>query len=228
MGDAGVWYNDSEQRSEAFHLKCAVEPAAYLGYLDSCGLSHRVHRGVEEELRHRFTEDFYADKLRAVFHSADGRCIHEDLYIAGTTELLDRVGPVVVSREPCSLAVVEARVATLEQQIVSYFGQCWFSVGIFFDKVEGDIHDRVLVTLGAKVDEKRFASVIYEGDGDAQRQFQERWRYVKTKDRKYWRDHGGWGPHSAKKQKKPACRFFFGPGKWCRNGSSCQFSHSAP
>jgi hypothetical protein len=183
LGAVAIWYNDSETRSEAYHIKCSVPLPDYQSFLASCGLSNalKVTQLNPCEYEDRFRRDFYADKLRNILldsesdrfvETEEGACC----CLVASPGQLEAVGPFIVSNEPpFSLADCEARVAAFEASIRGWLGReaVWFSVCLFFDEPpvseeeeeeeeeeEGRHPSRSGWRIGAKVAERRFAQLL--------------------------------------------------------------------
>ena len=147
-----VTYNAAHQRSQAFHLKCAIPTEMYTMYLSGCG-QHEVRCHVEEHLekyQERFWKDFYANKLHTIAMT-EGHPM--GTLLRAKDEDLLRCGPVVSAAVLIDLRQMTAHalddlMEQFESDVHSIFGHVWFSVCFCFDESEN-------MRIGAKLDETR-------------------------------------------------------------------------
>mmetsp|Transcript_3877 Transcript_3877/g.8776 ORF Transcript_3877/g.8776 Transcript_3877/m.8776 type:complete len:309 (+) Transcript_3877:254-1180(+) len=207
-----MWYNQANQRAQAFHIKYAMEPEVYeqhfLGGRD-------VPRTISDEVfAARFRKDFYGDKVLAVRDAREAdkavRMGKSGLLRAGDDKVLETGAVLLFNTEPLLLKqVTDTVMDSAEKSVVDAFGSAggngkplWHSVCLVplagDDSSDARAAEGVKLLIGCKVDEKVFVKHLPRGLQEA---FAAAHSY-KPPPRKYRGKGPGRGAHGKGKWKK--------------------------
>ena len=168
-----AWYNQTNQRTEAFHLKFAMNPDVYQHeYRRGHGQQPRQLDVSSEQFAQRFREDYYGDKVLAIHQQAQ-ECMavqagHVDSSVLRAADKdVCEVGPVLLyTRAPLRLSEITDQVmAAAEAAVVDAFSGLHTAKKPFWHSIclvplcDGGIEE-VQFLIGAKMDEPLFAKQL--------------------------------------------------------------------